>query len=172
MIKINRLTNANVYIDNGNFLGQIEEITLPQVKVLMVDHPALGLFGKGEYPAGFDKIEASMKWASFYPEGVLKYADVMKVHSFQIRGNVETYQAGDKIAEIAVIIHLRAMFKEFPLGKFKKNDNTEFSTTLTCFSFKVIYAGVELVEYDLEANIYKVGGIDKLAQYRANLGII
>jgi P2 family phage contractile tail tube protein len=65
---------------------------------------------------------------------------------------------------------MRAAFKEFPLGKFKKNDNAEFTTELAVYSFKIIHAGIELVEYDMEANIYKVLGDDLLAQYRANLG--
>ena len=31
-IKINRLTNANIYMDGNNLLGRAEEIQLPQIK--------------------------------------------------------------------------------------------------------------------------------------------
>jgi P2 family phage contractile tail tube protein len=37
-IQINRLTNANVYMDGNNLLGRAEEINLPQIKHKMSEH--------------------------------------------------------------------------------------------------------------------------------------
>ena len=42
-IAINRITNANVYIDGASLLGRAEEVELPQIKAKMSEHKALGL---------------------------------------------------------------------------------------------------------------------------------
>ena len=42
-IEINKLTNANVYLDGVNLLGRAEEVQLPQIKHKMAEHKALGI---------------------------------------------------------------------------------------------------------------------------------
>ena len=42
-ISINRLTNANVYLDGGSMLGRAEEVSLPVLKAKMAEHKALGM---------------------------------------------------------------------------------------------------------------------------------
>ena len=37
-IKINKLTNANVYLNGVNLLGRAEEVQLPQIKHKMAEH--------------------------------------------------------------------------------------------------------------------------------------
>ena len=41
-IEINKLTNANVYLNGNNLLGRAEEVELPQIKHKMAEHKALG----------------------------------------------------------------------------------------------------------------------------------
>ena len=65
-IEINRITNANIYLDGANLLGRAEEVKLPDVSMTMQEHKALGMVGKVELPAGFDKMEGEIKWNSFY----------------------------------------------------------------------------------------------------------
>ena len=55
-IQINRITNANIYLDGNNLLGRATEIKLPDVSLIMQEHKALGMVGKIELPAGFDKL--------------------------------------------------------------------------------------------------------------------
>ena len=67
-IKINRITNANIYINGVTCLGKAEEVKLPDVNVVMQEHKALGMFGKLNFPAGIDKMEGEIKWNSFYED--------------------------------------------------------------------------------------------------------
>ena len=62
-IEINKLTNANVYLDGVNLLGRAEEVQLPQIKHKMAEHKALGMVGSAEFFAGIDKMECKIKSA-------------------------------------------------------------------------------------------------------------
>ena len=42
-IQINRITNANIYLDGNNLLGRATEIKLPDVSLIMQEHKALGM---------------------------------------------------------------------------------------------------------------------------------
>jgi len=170
-LSINRITNANVYVGGASLLGQVEEMDLPDIKAVMSEHKALGLHGKLEFPSGIDKLEAKMKFNSFYPSVFLKVADMYTSVQMQIRSNVEGYQGGNRTSQKPYKVFLTAQFKNFPTGAFKAMDNVEFEANLAITRVKVEFDGVEVYEFDANANIYRVGGVDLLAQYRANLGI-
>ena len=67
--------------------------------------------------------------------------------------------------------YMTAMYKDFPMGNFKQHDNVEAESNLSVTYCKLVINGVEISEIDVLANIYKVNGVDMLANYRANLGI-
>lgn len=169
--RINRLTNANVYLGNGSLLGKVEEMDLPDVKGVMSEHKALGLFGKMEFLSGFDKMTCKMKFNSFYPATFLAVADMYSAVQIQLRGNIEEYTGGTRISQKAYKVFLTTQFTNFPTGSFKAMDNVEFEANCAVSRVKVEFDGNEIFEFDASANIYMVGGVDKLAQYRANLGI-
>lgn len=169
-IQLNRLTNASVYVDGNSMLGQAEEIKLPDITMNMTEHKALGMVGKIELPAGFDKLEGEIKWNSFYREAwqrMMSYGEIIPV---QVRGNLKSVGARGVTAEVPYVVHLSVMFKKVPLGTFKQNDNVDFTSGFSCYYVKQVVAGEDVLELDVLANIYKVNGVDKLAKYRANIG--
>lgn len=169
-IQINRLTNANVYMDGNNLLGRAEEINLPQIKHKMSEHKALGMVGSAEFFSGIDKLESKIKWNSLYPDVLKKAANPFRTVQIQARASLETYNSQGKIQEVAAVAYLSGTFKEFPLGNIKAGDNAEYETTMSVNYAKLTAGGEELFEIDILENIYKVGGIDVLAEYRANIG--
>jgi P2 family phage contractile tail tube protein len=169
-VNVNRLTNANVYINGISFLGKAEEIDLPKITAKMAEHKALGMQGVIELPAGFDKMEARIKWNSVYADAVKLQADPYKTHALQCRSSLETYTASGRSAQQPCVVFMRGQFKEAPMGNFKQHDNVELETRLAVTYVKIEVAGEPLVEFDALANIYKVGGVDILLQYKANIG--
>lgn len=169
-IQINRLTNANIYMDGNNLLGRAEEIQLPQIKHKMADHKALGMIGSAEFFAGIDKMESKIKWNALYPEVLKKAANPFIAVQIQARASLETYNSMGKIAEVPAIAYLSGTFKEFPLGNLKAGDNAEYETTMSVNYAKLIVDGEEIFEIDILGNIYKVDGVDILTTYRANIG--
>ncbi|STJ83855.1 phage major tail tube protein [Escherichia coli] len=86
-IEINRITNANIYLDGTNLLGRAEEVKLPDVSMIMQEHKALGMVGKVELPAGFDKLEGEIKWNSFY-----RRCDAVCREPVQVAGTAVSFQ--------------------------------------------------------------------------------
>lgn len=171
-LSVNRITNANIYVNGSSFLGKAEEIAAPMVKSKMSEHKALGLVGTPEFFAGIEKMEAKIKWNSFYPEVMAALGDPTSNVSLQIRGSLQQYDSnGKNPVEAPVVIYLTAACKDFPLGTFKQHENVELESNLSIYYAKMEIGGVSQFEIDILANIYVVNGVDILAQYRANLGI-
>lgn len=169
---INRLTNANVYVNGINFLGRAEEIELPKIKHKQTEHKALGMAGSPQFWSGIDKMEAKIKWASLYPDAYPALANPTRVVQLTVRSSLEQYDGTQgRIAQLPVVAELHGCFYEFPMGTFKKHDNVEFDSTMEVYAAKLTVDGQELFEIDVLANVYKVNGEDLLAEYKTNLGI-
>lgn len=171
MTFIRKLTNANVYLLGVNLLGRVAEVTLPEVKVKMGDHKALGMEHEIEVPTGgFEKMEAKLKWAGFYPDGIVAASDPRAAVPLTIRGNLQTFDPNGLEEEVPVVAELRGPFKGVGLGSLKQHEGAEPESTMTVWYFKLTVAGVELLEIDVMANIHRVAGADVLARYRTNIG--
>ncbi|BDV42440.1 phage major tail tube protein [Geotalea uraniireducens] len=169
-IAIKQITNANVYMDGASFLGKVEEAKLPDVVATLAEHKALGMIGKVELPNGIDKMEMTMKWNSLYGDVLKKAANPFTAVQLQCRCSQETYTGQGRTEEVPVTVFLTGTFKKFPLGGFKQHENVEAETTLAITYFRLVVNGEDIVEVDVLANIYKVGGVDLLAQFRSNIG--
>lgn len=169
-LEVNRVTNANVYINGNSLLGKAEEIDLPKIVSKMAEHKALGMAGSIELPAGFEKMEGRIKWNSYYKDVMAKMANPYEYHSIQCRSSVESYTAAGRTGEVPMVVFMNAQFKSIPLGNFKQHDNVEMESNIAVTYVKVEIDGESVVEFDAIANIYKVNGVDILANYRSNIG--
>ncbi len=157
-------------MDGVNHIGRAEEISLPELGYVMAEQKPLGLFAKFDLPSGLDKMMAKIKWGSFYPDVLVKVASPFKASSIQVRSSVETWEAGGRTAETPMVTYMTATFKKFPGSTFKQHENPEPESELNVLYFKQVIGGRELVEIDVLANIFKIDGVDQLAQFRANIG--
>jgi P2 family phage contractile tail tube protein len=169
-ISVNRITNANVYLNGGSLLGKAESIDLPTIKHKMADHKALGMVGTLEFPAGIEKLESKIKWNSFYSDAMKAEANPTQTVQLQCRGSILTWAATGVTAEVPLVCLMTALFKKFDGGKFKQHDNVERESDLAVYYFKITSAGEEILELDVMSNIYRVAGKDVLDKYRINIG--
>lgn len=170
-VLIHRITNANIYMDGANLLGRAEEIELPQVKVKMAEHKALGMVGTIRAFSGIEALEGKIKWASFYADVLKKAANPFKTVQLQVRGSLEDWNTpAGRNTEKPVVAVMQVLFKNFPLGQFKQNENVDITTEFDAWMVKLTAEGQDILEIDVAANIYKAGGVDMLANYRANIG--
>jgi P2 family phage contractile tail tube protein len=167
---INRITNGNVYLGGVNLLGRAEEVDLPQPKEVMVEHKGLGMWGKLKLPAGLDHLEASIKWASLYPEVLGSAFLPLTVANLMVRADMQQIGPQGVVAEVPVVAWINGVFSEMPGLKIVKHENSESPSKLAVYYYRLAIAGVDQVEIDVFANVYKVSGIDQLARYRANQG--
>lgn len=169
-IEINRITNANVYVNGTSMLGKAEEIKLPDITTMMTEHKALGMVGKIELPSGFDKMEGDIKWNSLYRDVAKIMGNPFAAVQLQCRSSIESYGAQGRIQELSLVTYLTVMFKKNPLGTFKQHDNVDLQSSFGATYIKQVIDGEDMLEMDFMSNIFRVGGEDILATYRSNIG--
>ncbi|HSD03593.1 MAG TPA: phage major tail tube protein [Gaiellales bacterium] len=171
MIQIRKITNGNVYLDGQNLLGRVAEATLPEVKLKTQDHKALGMEHEIEVPSGgYEKMEAKLKLAGFYPDAVTVAGDHRRAVPLTIRGNLQTFDPQGLDDEVPVVVMLRGPFKGITLGALKQHEGPEPELNMIVWYMKVTVDGNDLLEVDVMASIHRVAGDDVLARYRDIIG--
>lgn len=169
-MKVNKVTNAAVYIDGEAMLGRADEVTCPDISPKMVDHKGLGMVGEAELPAGLQKMSAKIKWNAIYPEVMKRTHNVFQSMRLQIRTSVETFEGGSRTAQVPAVIYMTATPKKAGGLVFKPQDNVEREDEFNVTAYKLEIDGEEIISVDVLANIWRVNGVDMLAQFRENLG--
>ncbi|EAM6405827.1 phage major tail tube protein [Salmonella enterica] len=166
----NIITNANIYLNGKNFLGRAEEVKLPDIATVVQEHKALGKIGKVELPYGFDKMEGEIKWNGLYPEAAKLVANPFKVYQLQLRASVVRYAGSGRQDEVPLVVTLSVNFKKSPLGTFKQLEAPDLNSEYGCTYVKMMLDGEEIMELDVDNNIFRVDGQDMIADYNANIG--
>ena len=166
----NRVTNCNVYVEGGSYLGRAEEVMVPEIKHKKAEHKALGMVGSFELFSGFEKLEGSIKWNSIDKEALKQFATAKQL-KIQVRTSIETHGATGLEAETKGVYYMTIQPSNIPGAGFKQHDNVELSTNFSCTYIKLEIGDESIYEIDVLANIWIVDGEDQLATYRANLGI-
>ncbi|HTW89185.1 MAG TPA: phage major tail tube protein [Candidatus Binataceae bacterium] len=169
-LSVNRITNANIYVDGVGLLGRAEEIEVAQPRHLMIDHKGLGMAGVAEFWAGVAKLESRIKWTSIYPEVELLASSPFSSHSFQVMGSIEQYTSQGLAAELPLVYLMTGVFKDAGAFTFKPHENVDSQSVVSVYHTELYVSGVQIFLYDVMSNQYVVGGVDQLAQFRANLG--
>lgn len=169
-LSINRITNANVYVDGVGLMGRAEEIDVAKPKHLMVNHKGLGMAGTAEFWAGVDKLEAKIKWASIYPEAEQLLNSPFQAHYFQVRGSLESYTSQGRSEQQPLVYLMTGIFKDAGAMTFKLHEGVDTTSVIAVYHSELYIGGIQIFLFDVMANIYVVNGVDQLSAFRANLG--
>lgn len=170
-ISVRRVTNANIRVNGASWMGRAEEVTLPELKSTQQEHKGLGLQGRTEFPAGFDKMEMKIKWSNAYDVDVMKIAhDHFAAVNLEIRGAVDVYTGAGRTGMGKAIISVQGRFKGTTGGGFKQHESVDTESMLAVTYMKQVIDDIEVLEVDLINNIYRVNGVDLLAETRQILG--
>lgn len=165
---INKIINANCYLDGNTLIGKMDEIALPSIKLKMEDYNALGLFAQIELPAGLEKMEAKLKWNSVYGDN-FKAESVINSVTITVKSNMVQHGAGGVVKNVPVTATITGVFKELPMGTIKgaaKVDGMEH--TMAVYYCKLEENGSLVFEVDVFNNIFKIGSTDVLSEFRLN----
>ena len=169
-VNAHRITNSNVYLDGRDFFAKAEEVELGSVKAVMSDFQGLGMVGLIELPDGIDKLEGKIIWNSLYYDAAKKLVTPFKSVQLQCRSNVQVFNNGGLVDEIALVTLMTITGQEYQLGSHKPRDPTKYETPFSATYVRQVLNGDEVVLLDYLANIFRVGGEDQLAKYRQNIG--
>lgn len=169
-ITLSNITNGVLYVDGNTTLGQIEELTLPNMKHKTAEHKALGLYGTMEFASGLELLELTLKLNCYYPELLGKLADPTRTHRFMVRGEIAKFSGGNKTGSSALSVTMDAAVKEIQGGAFKQAEKVTFDMMLSVYSYKLEIDRVPVMEIDVPNNIMRADGLDVLATYRRITG--
>ena len=170
-LNINKVFDANVYINNSSTHGQASEVTCPEVNYIMNEYNSLGMFGTARFPNGIEAMESTINWQ--YPENEVQVAlaNPFKAVDIMVRSSKATYDNGGLVEEKPIVIYMRGLPMGHQGGTFAGKDDVATTSTIAVNYYKLEVDGEEIIEVDTINNIFKVGGEDLLEQRRTNLGI-
>ena len=162
-----RLKNINAYGANQSWLGAIGEFEEPKLALAMDDWRGGGMIGPVKIDKGVEGQEATITMGGHTPE-LIRTFGTTDVAGAPLR-LVAAYQADDGSAAQAVEIYVGGRFSEIDLGKSKAGDDTEHKYKCAVAYYRRVVDGVEEVEIDMIAGVFRVGGIDRYAEIMAIL---
>ena len=166
-LKFDVVTGANVYLNDNSQFGRAMEVTGLDVKKVQTDHECIGLFGKKKTTKGLDHIELTVKW-DFIHEDIELFGPSLDL---TFRGNVERRDNGVIRNLPAVIEATVDLDSNNLMGTLKGQDWSGQEMKLTCSYVRIEHDGDEILEIDVDNNIIKEHGTDKLADMRKNAGL-
>ena len=170
MSQINAIYNANVYLDGNNLLGKAGEFKLPEFEIGQDEYKALGMVGTIKLPNGVEALEGEITWNSLYPDVAAKANHPFQAAKLMVRSNLQTFDARGLVKEVAVVTTVTATFSKNGLGGLKPKEKSEQASTYQATEIRQMVDGRETLYYNAFKNIYRVDGVDVLAQMRKNIG--
>ncbi len=169
----NIINDANVYVDGANWLGKAS-IEIPEVAHKVVESRMFGQAGGMEVPlkGHIDKLDGKMKFKAMTAEAAAVLYNAARSPLLDVRAAVQNYNQQSGAMEVYPIkITMQGFFKKVKLTELKQGADGEHEAEYAAHYFKLEIDGKEILEIDKFNYIYKVGGVDVLADVRAALGM-
>lgn len=163
--------NFKVYLDGTDMLG-IAEANFPSLEFGTTEIKGGGIAGSLDVPnvGQLNSMTVSLTWRVVQKQ-VTKLANpnVLNIEMFE---DTENYDAGaGKIKHGSIYAFMKARTKKIDLGKLVVGDVMDTQTEHEVYYLKLEIDGVEVLEIDKYNYIYKVHGVDYMAEVRRNLGM-
>lgn len=170
-MEVNKSFIANVFIRAVNFQGSIEEFNIPGIQSTRTEHQTVGGLGSLNLHSGFAILEGTIK-----PKGTdvrleRIVSDLFGQYDMQVRIVNEKYSGTMTKTTQKVVYFLKVRFRNTTNAGMQPASDIDSEITFDIDYLRKEIDGVPVVEYDPIAYIYKVNGVDMLADQRAALGI-
>jgi P2 family phage contractile tail tube protein len=169
MPNIEKVLNANVYVNGNNFLGKAREVRLPTISVQKTEHRPLGTFATIALPQGIERMEMSIIFETFNAD-VFKKTNPFAAVDLAVRAVQQEYDAhGNLVTNKQVRIFAKGSFRSAELGNISAQEPGTRTLTFDLNYYKLVIEGLIIHEIDPLNSIYIVNGEDLLASVRALL---
>lgn len=166
---IEKILNANVYIDDFNFVGRATEVDITKTTVKTTEHQTLAMVGPLELFQGIEKMEGTIKWAAFNAEVLAKMSPTRAL-KLTIRVAQQEYANSSVVntGQVRAVMVGRAKATE---PQTVKAGEGSLQTVFALDYFKKTVNERDVIEVDIPNYIYRVDGEDIYADVRAALGL-
>lgn len=169
--EIAQITAGTAYLDGNSMLGKVETFTMPEVATKTAEYITAGMIAPFDLPVGFEKMEASVKFKSIFPDDFVRLYDIYTSFDLQVREAREIWENNKLIRTDGVLTSMTVMTKKLPIKhEIAQGKRTEHEASFNVYRIKQSVNGRELFEIDVMNNIYRVNGVDRLADWRAAQG--
>ncbi|MDW5418904.1 phage major tail tube protein [Iodobacter sp. CM08] len=164
-----KLKLFNLFLNGENFVGQVTEVTLPKLSRKMEEYRGGGMSGPIDIDLGMEKLEMEFTCGGMMREILLSFGAA--THDAELLRFAGAYQREESEEVDAVEVTVRGRHKEIDMGGAKPGDDTEFKVSSTLSYYKFEMNGEMLIEIDLVNMIETIGSTDRLAKFRAAIGL-
>lgn len=170
-INIAKISNARVFLNGGSLVGMAETVTgLGCPKPKFDEFKALGLLSNIQLFSSFEQPEVKVKWTSLYKETAQFLYDPLHAQRFQLRASQDIYKSAGLVQSLPVVVNFTGFITENSDPSVEQGAAVSSETTIRVISADMTIDGTQIYQYDVMANIYKVGGVDIFSQIFANIG--
>lgn len=162
-----KINKYNVYSDGNRLLGMGDELSLPDFEASTETISGAGILGEVDDPTVgyFSNQEMEIPFRVLDPEAV-DMLDMTRSVQLMIRGAQQTTNSQGDIEFRQMRVVVRGRAAKFSPGKVKAGSPMETSITLTVIYILIELEGKAVLELDKFNEIYKVNGVDILAQIK------
>lgn len=166
-----KLKHLNLFLDGSNWIGVAEDYTPPKLSQKFEAYRGGGMMGAANIHMGLEDgaLDTSFTFGGLEAD-LIKRMGIAKIDGVQLRF-AGSFQRDDTGEVVAVEIVQRGRFKENDRGTFKSGDNSQSKVSMVNTYYKETMNGVELCEIDLLNMIWKVDGVDLMAEHRKAIGL-
>ncbi len=162
------LQYAHVFVDGRGYAGQATSVEVPKIETITREFSAGGMSGAIKVRmARHKELTAKIKFAGLDPQilSLFSIAEGVTI-PFTVRASTQDRDGTTH----AHVIKMRGFIETLDEGEWKEGDEAPMSIDIALDYYKREHDGVELIEADPVNMIFKVRGVDQLAQHRRNIG--
>lgn len=163
-----KLKQFNAFNDGASYLGQVKSLELPKLTMASEDVRTGGMIGTLDADMGLEKLTMTATYGGLVV-GVLRQMGLTRVDGAMLRF-VGAYQSGSARSPVAAELVTRGRHTEIDPGTAEAGSDTEWKVQSTLSYLKWTINGVVEVEVDIINAVYRVGGVDRMAEIRAIIG--
>ncbi len=163
------LKNFNVFANMTNYAGVAESIDLPKIKKKADTYRGAGMIGDVDLTFGYEKFEASIKYAGFDPSIISQLA-VCGASDLPLR-YVGAYQRQDTCAIMSAEWYMRGEAINFDPSTAKLGEKSQYQLDYNVTYQRLIVDGLPIFEIDLVNGIDKWGDNDLALNIMQALGL-
>lgn len=151
------------------YVGDALSVTLPKLARKFEGSRSAGMDREVDIDMGGEKLEMEASFGSPMRD-ILRQYGITDVAGVQLN-YVGTYVNDETSAMDRVEITVRGRHQEIDFGESKPGEMGEFKIKTSLVYYKLEINGVEEIEIDVLNMIERVGGVDRLADRRAAIGL-
>ena len=163
-----KLKAMALFVDGQHYAGECTEVTPPTLERETEDYRAGGMNGPVKLDMGGSELTMTLKMAGHVAAMVAQFGGSLSGTQLRL---VQAVQADDAEAVQGVELVARGRMTKFDPGTAQVGDLTEHEYEFALTYIKWVDNGTTQVEVDYVNMIENVGGVDRMAQTRAVLGI-